>query len=95
MEIDSLVNIGKKEIGKHRSQQIEKQQAATDFVEIFARKLVKEMTKDSFKMGDKNGALASSNNLYRKFITDTLAGEIAARRKLGMADLVSKYWSQS
>lgn len=94
MEIDLYANIAGR-LTEHRSEQIKKEQAAIDFEEIFARQLIREMTKDSFKMGDNSGVMGSSNNLYREFIVDTLAGEIAAQRKLGMADLISKHWSRS
>ena len=80
--------------GTRSSQQIEKEQAAVNFEKIFARQLVKEMTKDSFKMSDNNSMMGGSNNMYRKHITDALAGELAEQRKLGMADLVMQYWNQ-
>ena len=86
MEVSSFLETARTEVSKQRSREIQKQEAAQDFEEIFARKLVQEMTKDSFKMGDNNSPMGSSNNLYRKYITDTLAGEIAAQRKLGMAE---------
>ena len=95
MEVSSFLETARTEVSKQRNQEIQKQEAAQDFEEIFARKLVKEMTKDSFKMGDNNSPMGSSNNLYRKYITDTLAGEIAAQRKLGMAEMVSKHWTKS
>ena len=94
MEVNSFLETARTEVSEQRSREIEKQKAAQEFEKIFARKLVQEMTKDSFKMGDNNSPLGSSNNLYRKHITDTLASEIAAQRKLGMAELVSKYWTK-
>lgn len=94
MKVDSYLNIARSEISKQRSLDLQKEKAATDFEELFARHLVKEMTKDTFSMTDKNGVMGHSSNLYREFITDALAGELAAQRKLGMADLVTRYWSQ-
>ncbi|MGN8226779.1 hypothetical protein [Gracilimonas sp. BCB1] len=92
---DSFLNIARNQVDKNRSQDLQKEKAATDFEEIFAKHLVNELTKDSFKMSDKGGMMGQSNNMYRSFITDALASELAAQRKLGMADLVSRYWDQS
>ena len=63
------------------------------FEEIFAKHLVKELTKDSFKI--EGGMMGNANKMYREFITDALATELAAQRKLGMADLVSRYWNDN
>ena len=93
MKIDPFINIQQQGVQPGRSQNLEKDKAATDFEEIFARHLVKELTKDSFKMSG-NGIMGDSGNMYREFITDALASELAKQRKLGMADLVSRYWSQ-
>lgn len=79
----------------NRKQELQREQAANDFEEIFARHLVKELTKDTFSMSDKGGMMGSSGAMYREFITDALAGELAAQRKLGMADLVSRYWNNN
>lgn len=38
--------------------------------------------------------MGGANKMYREFVTDALATELAAQRKLGMADLVSRYWNQ-
>jgi Rod binding domain-containing protein len=92
---DSFLNMARNEVGKNRSQNLEREKAATDFEEIFAQHLVKELTKDSFKMSDNGGIMGQSSNIYRSFVTDALASELAAERKLGMADLVSRYWDQS
>ncbi|MCG8372569.1 MAG: rod-binding protein, partial [Balneolales bacterium] len=67
---------------------------AIQFEEIFARHLVKELTKNTFKMTNEGGLMGNANNMYREFINDALANELAAQKKLGMADLVSRYWSQ-
>ena len=50
------------------------------FEEIFAKHLVKELTKDSFKI--EGGIMGNINKMYREFITDALATELAAQRKL-------------
>ena len=71
--------------------QVEKENTAMEFERIFARHLVEEMTKGSFKMDD-NAIGSSSFGLYRDHITETLANEIANQKKLGMADLVMKHW---
>ncbi|NGP87372.1 hypothetical protein [Fodinibius halophilus] len=90
MDISSVANSFQGEIGRN-SGNAKKEEVATNFEKIFARNLVKEMTKDSFKMGDNKGLMGQSNNLYRRHIVDTLATEIAEQRKLGMADLINKY----
>ena len=73
------------------SRESREEEIATRFEKIFARKLVSELTKESFEMGDNSGPLGRSNNLYRHHIVDTLANEIAEQRKLGMAELITKY----
>ncbi len=95
MNIDSFLDISRRQVSEKHSQELKKEKAANDFEEIFAKHLVKEMTKDSFKMSDNSGAMGNANNLYREHITDALAKELADQRKLGMADLVSRYWNQS
>lgn len=93
MNIESYININNSELGENRINEIRKRQAASDFEEIFARHLVNELTKDSFKMTD-NSSLGQSNSLYREFITDALASELAAQRRLGIAELVETYWNR-
>lgn len=95
MNVDNFLTIAQNQVGGGRSDAIRKEEAAVDFEEIFARQLVKELTKDSFKMADNSDGFGQSNSLYREFITDALASELAAQRKLGMADLVSQYWNQT
>lgn len=95
MNVDNFLNIAQRQVSQNRTEEIKKEQAATDFEEIFARHLVNELTKDSFKMADNETGMGKSNSLYREFITDALAGELAEQRKLGMGDLVSKYWNNS
>lgn len=95
MNIDSFLDIARQQVSEQRRNDLQKEQAANDFEEIFARHLVKEMTKDSFKMSDNNSMMGTSNNIYREHITEALAKELASQRKLGMADLVTRYWNQS
>lgn len=95
MNVDNFLTIARNQVSQGRSEELKKEQAAIDFEEIFARQLVNEMTKESFKMADNETGMGQSNNLYREFITDALAGELAKQRKLGMADLVSAYWNNS
>ncbi len=94
MNIESFINTACSQIGDERSDHIRKEQSAVDFEEIFARQLVKELTKDSFQMTDNISGVGSSGSLYREFVTDALARELAAQKKLGMADLIMKYWNQ-
>lgn len=93
MNIDPSLNINKNELSDARKDELRKEKAANDFEEIFAKHLVNELTKDSFKFAD-NTTFGQSNNLYREFITDALAGELAEQRKLGMAELVETFWGR-
>jgi Rod binding domain-containing protein len=93
MNIDPYLIINKNELSDARRDELRKEQAATDFEEIFARHLVNELTKDSFKFAD-NTNFGQSNNLYREFITDALASELAAQRRLGMAELIETFWNK-
>lgn len=93
MNIETYLNINSQELSESRRDELRKEQAATDFEEIFAKHLVNELTKDSFKMSD-NSTFGQSNNLYREFITDALASELAAQRRLGMAELVETFWNR-
>lgn len=95
MKLDPFLEIGRIQPGGSRSEEIRKEEAAVAFEEIFARHLVGELTKDSFKMSDNSTGMGSTSHLYREFITDALAGELAAQKTLGMADLVNKYWEQT
>jgi Rod binding domain-containing protein len=93
MNIDPFLQFNKNELTSARQDEIRKEQAANDFEEIFAKHLVNELTKDSFKFAD-NSTYGQSNNLYREFVTDALAGELADQRKLGMAELVETFWDK-
>ena len=72
-------------------QEARTEEIATRFEKIFARKLVSELTKESFEMGDNSGPLGRSNNMYRHHIVDSLATELAEQGQLGMAELITKY----
>ena len=62
-----------------------------DFELIFAKKLVNEMTKNSFDIGGKDAPMNSGNSMYRHHITDTLAKELANQGILGLADLIKEF----
>ena len=62
-----------------------------DFELIFAKKLVKEMTKNRFDIGGKDAPMNSGNSMYRHHITDTLAKELANQGSLGLADLIKEF----
>ena len=70
-----------------------KEEMAMEFERIFARHLVEQMTKDSFKMSDSMAGMGSFSQ-YREHVTDILANEIANQKSLGMADLVMKHWNK-
>ena len=91
MDVSIVTDSLHRQMDNTSSIQEKKEKVAMQFEKIFARKLVSEMTKDSFKMGDKNGVMGQANSMYRHHITDTLATEIAKQRKLGMADLITEY----
>ncbi len=78
-----------------QNRNLRKEEVAVEFEEIFARQLVHEMTKDSFKMTGESGLPGSSSQLYREFITDALAGELAAERRLGIANMIMDMWDQT
>ena len=92
MNIDQAFTLGQPSLTEARKQALEKENAAVEFEEIFARHLVKELTKDSFKM--EGGMMGNANSMYREFITDALATELAAQKRLGMANLVTQYWNK-
>lgn len=92
MKVDTHpISLSTQPLSEERSLELKKERAAVQFEEIFAKHLVKELTKNSFKM--EGGMMGNANKMYREFITDALASELAAQRKLGMADLVTQYWN--
>lgn len=94
MKVDSFIHMAQQQLNSQKNGESQKEQAANDFEEIFARHLVKEMTKGSFGMSKEGGVMSNANSMYREHITNALAKELADQRKLGMADLVTKYWNQ-
>lgn len=64
---------------------------AMQFERIFARQLVQELTKNLFEKEEDDGAMSGTGGLYKDQIVDTLSRELAAQRKLGMADMISRY----
>lgn len=68
--------------------QRKKEEMAISFEEIFARKLVQEMTKDSFSFDDNNNMAGQANGLYRSHIINTLARKLAEEHKLGIGELM-------
>ena len=62
-----------------------------EFELIFAKKLVNEITKNSFDIGGKDAPMNSGNSMYRHHITDTLAKELANQGSLGLADLIKEF----
>ena len=90
MNIDSVSNLSQNKTVKNNSK-AKMEKVAVEFEKIFARRLVSTLIKDSFKMADKNALMGQSNNLYRRYIVNTLAGELAKQRKLGIANIITQY----
>jgi Rod binding domain-containing protein len=93
MKVNDPIPLDQNSLSASRKLELQKENAAVQFEEIFAKHLVTELTKNSFKM--EGGIMGNANAMYREFINDALATELAAQRTLGMADLVSRYWKQS
>ncbi len=91
MNIDHFLGITKAAPGDERREEIRREKTAVDFEELFARHLVNEMSKNTFRPSEGPADMGQSGTLYREFITDALAGELAAQRKLGIAEMVLKY----
>ncbi len=70
-----------------------KEKTATQFEEIFALQLVREMTKGTFKMSD-NSEDKGVAEIYRSHVNQVLAQELASKHELGIANLMMKYWNQ-
>lgn len=94
MNIDTMMTIDRVPLTHDRKEELRKEATAVKFEELFARHLVKEMTKNIFKMSDNMAGVSQAGSMYQEFITDALASQMAAQRKLGMADLIMKYWTQ-
>lgn len=78
-----------------KTKKTEEDQSATQFEMLFARQLVSQMTRGLFKMDNKNSLMGNSDSLYRYYITDTLASELAKNHKLGIANMLIKHWNKS
>lgn len=94
MNIESFLSLKNTVPAGDRLEKIRRDETAEQFEELFARHLVQEMTKHSFQMDDNHTGMGQANSLYREFITDALAGQLASQRQLGMADMVSRYWDR-
>ncbi|TVQ66300.1 MAG: hypothetical protein EA360_06670 [Balneolaceae bacterium] len=95
MKIDSFIPIAEQKLTESRREELRQEKAAVDVEKIFARHLIQELTKNTFKMAESDSPFGSSNSVYREFITDALADQLAAEKRLGMADMISKYWDTS
>lgn len=95
MKVDSFIPIAQQQLNESRREELRQEKAAVDVEKIFARHLIQELTKNSFKMGEGDGPFSSTNAVYREFITDALADQLAAEKRLGMAEMISKYWDKS
>lgn len=84
------ISLQKKQASKVADQ---KARTSFEFERIFATQLVKELTKDSFKMSDNQILMGRSNGMYRQYITETLASELAKQNKLGISHIMMKYWN--
>lgn len=71
--------------------QMKKEETAMEFEQLFARQLVSQMTEGLFK-GNEDAMMNASSDVYRDHIVDTLSSELAQQEKLGMAELVRRYW---
>jgi Rod binding domain-containing protein len=67
---------------------------AMEFEQLFAKQLIQGMTKGLFKRGSSRGMMSSGNEMYRSHIVDTLSTALAKQEKLGMSDMISKYWNR-
>lgn len=95
MKIDSFIPITEQKPTESRRDELRQEKAAVDVEKIFARHLIQELTKNSFKMGESDGPFDRSNSVYREFVTDALADQLAAEKRLGMAEMISKYWDRA
>jgi len=71
------------------------EKVATQFEMLFAQQLVGQLTKGLFKMDDKNNMLGQANSMYRYYITDSLASELAKNHRLGIANMLLKNWNKT
>ncbi len=95
MNIGNYLYFSQNTVSEERREELRKEQAATDIEKIFAKHLVNEMTRNSFKMSDGMQSFGQSDSVYREFITEALAEQLATEQRLGMAEMISKYWDQN
>lgn len=74
---------------------VRKTESALEFERIFARYLVGEMTKESFRPADNHGMPGAGSEFYRDLIVDALSNQLARERRLGFADLVMQFWNRT
>jgi Rod binding domain-containing protein len=94
MNIDSIIRLNDPAPSPERLEKIRQEKTADKFEELFARHLVREMTKNSFQMADNQMGTGNGNSLYREFVTDALAAKLASQRQLGLADLLEQHWDR-
>ncbi len=95
MNIDTFIRLYDPAPSGERLEKIRQEKTAEKFEELFARHLVREMTKNSFQMADNKTGTGNENSLYREFVTDALAANLASQRQLGVADLLEQHWDRS
>lgn len=95
MNTDSIIRLHDPNPSGERQDNIHQKKTAEKFEELFARHLVREMTKHSFKMVDNEMGTATGNSLYREFVTDALASKLASQRQLGLADMLEQHWQKN
>jgi Rod binding domain-containing protein len=95
MKIDSFISLQRPALDERQMESLQKENTAIQVEELFARHLVEEMTKNAFKMTEDSAGTGKSNSLYREFVTDALASQLAAQKQLGMADLMMKHWERT
>jgi Rod binding domain-containing protein len=76
-----------------QSSSLKKEKIAEAFEEIYARQMVKAMTKGLYKSND-NGIMGAGSDIYRMQIINTLSQELAEQHKLGIADMIAHYFNQ-
>lgn len=70
-------------------------EVAEGFERLFARHLVEQITKDSFRSDDNSMGVGGSSRMVRHQIIDTLTHTLTEERALGMADMVEHFWDGS
>lgn len=80
---------------KTTAREVKKAESAMEFERVFARYLVGEMTKDTFKSDDKNGMAGADSDFYKDMIVDALSNQLAREKRLGFADMVMQFWNRN